>query len=100
MRGSHQHRPRVAASFNSRGNIQSFLINRDRDDSAIIQSKNASSEAVPGFFHPNSVSRFKQRSSTDVERLLRTADDHDLVRRAAYAACCCEIDCDGFAQAL
>ena len=52
---------------------------------------------VAGFLHGNFVAWVEQQPRTEVERLLRSADDDDLFGRAPYGACPCEIRGNGIA---
>ena len=53
---------------------------------------------VARLFERHDVARFDQHARDDVDCLLRTTDDHDVVRATPYRASSTEIFRDGFAQ--
>jgi hypothetical protein len=64
------------------GNIQTFVVDRNRYEMAASQSEDIPCQAVTRFFYPHTIPRIEQNASGNLERLLGAANDHDLFRFA------------------
>ena len=100
MRGRNKCGSRLATLLDAGGNIQTFLVNRNGHGMTTAQREDISRQAVTGFFHPHTIPRIEENASRNLKRLLRTADDHDLLRFAVQRPRGSQIACDGFAKRL
>ncbi len=82
MRGRNKRGSRLATSLDAGGNIQTFLVNRDGYEMTASQCEGISYQAITRIFYPHRTPRVEENASRNLERLLRTADDHDLLRVA------------------
>jgi hypothetical protein len=82
MRGRNHRSPRLAPSFDAGSNIQAFVVNGNGYEMTASQREDISGQAVSGLFHPHTAPRVEENASRNLERLLRPADDHNLLRFA------------------
>jgi hypothetical protein len=100
MRGRNKRGSRLAASLDAGGNIQPFLVNRHGHEMAAIQREDISSQAVTWFLYPHTTPGVEENASRNLERLLRTTDDHDLLRFAVQRSRGSQIARDRFPKSL
>ena len=79
-------RSRVAALRDTGSNVETFFIHGNRYWCTAIQFEDVSRQAITGFLNPDTSSRVEQDSSGNLQRLLGTADDQDLLWVAADAS--------------
>ncbi len=83
MRGSNQRGPRLAVTFDASCNIHAFHVNRNGYEMTASEGEHVSCQAISRLFHPHTTSRVQEYASRDLECLLRTSDNHELLRFAA-----------------
>ena len=68
------------------GDVEAFAVDGNGNDLASAGSEDGARKAISRFFHPNLAASIEQDAGRDLKRLLRAADDHDLIRFAAHCA--------------
>src|SRR5271169_4185810 len=100
MRRRNKCSPRFAIALNALGNVQTFLVNWNRHEMTAIHGEDSPCQVVPRFLYPHPAAGVEQNSSRKLERLLRTADDHDLIGFAAQRPRGSQIARNRFAESL
>src|SRR5882724_117623 len=100
MRGCNQNCSGLAAALDSGGDIQTFAINRNGNNMTTIQIEDVARKTISRIFHPDAASAVQQDAGGNLQRLLRTADDHDLIGFALYSSGRPNVGSNRFAKAL
>jgi len=100
MRRRNKRSTRFSISLNALGNVQTFLVNRNRHEMTTIHGEDSPRQVVTRFLHPHPAARVGQNSRRKLERLLRTVDDHDLIGFASHRSRGSQIARNRFAEGL
>src|SRR5580658_3328485 len=100
MRGRNERGSRFATSLDASGNVQTFFVNRNGYEMTPGQCESISCQAVTRIFYPGGASRIEENASRNLERLLRTADDHDLLGVAVQRSRRSQMAGDRFPESL
>src|SRR5579862_1419907 len=98
MRWRYHRKPSFGAALDASGDVEAFAIDRNGNDLASTGSEDGARKAISWFFHPNLAASVEQEEGRDLKRLLRAADDHDLIGFAAHSARRSQVAGNLFAQ--
>ena len=98
MGGGNQGRSCFTAKLEAGGYVQSLLIDRNWNDAAIVQVQGVACKAIARFFHPNAASTVDQNPNCNLQGLLRTTHNDDLIGFATHTARGPEVGSDGFPE--
>ena len=82
----------------ARRHIDALAIDRDRHDLSAVDRKHALRKPVARIFHPHAIAWIEQCQSRDLQCLLRSVDDQDLLRLTAHSSRRAQIGRERLAQ--
>ncbi len=85
MRWSHKGGPSLGRALDSRGYIHTRSINRDGNQLAFGSLQDNLLQRITRLFNPHRVSRVQQNASSQVERLLRSRHNQNVIWRTLDA---------------
>src|SRR5580700_6344853 len=100
MRWRHKDSARLAMLLDSSGNIHALFIDRNRNKTTACGVEHGSLEDVAGVLNPNGIVRIEKDACREIQGLLGTGNNHDLIWLALDRARGAEITADRFAETL
>ena len=100
MRGSHKGCSSLGRAFDACGYIHTLAINWDGNQLAFGSLQGDFLKRVTRLFNPNGVSRVEQNASRQVECLLRSGHDQNVIGRTLDAPGSPQIVADYFSESL
>jgi hypothetical protein len=85
-RGRDEYQPRVRRASQTLSNVESLGIDGHRDDPGAGSQESAACADVPRVLEPHLVPGVEEDAAHEIECLLRSGGDEDLIRRAADAS--------------
>jgi hypothetical protein len=98
VRGNNVHSSGLPTQLNARSHVQPFTVNWNGYKSASRQLEDSLRQQISRFLDPDGTACVQQYASSNLESLLRTSDNHDLMGIAANATRGPEISANGVAK--
>src|SRR5580698_4907090 len=90
----------LAAGTDAGRYVHTFFVDWNRNEAAACGHEDAALQAIARLFDPDRIAGIEKHAGGNIERLLRTGDDHDLADVALHATSGAEIVGDSFAKAI